>query len=344
FSRIIVYGTLAAFFVGQLIFHLTLLGTIKTWRRGNRLKKTVLIVGSGETAIELTKELSASRTIDYEIVDYSGTDIGTAFDRYKIDELFIVMTSQEGENIKEMVETADYHGVRVYMVPAFYKLFKHNIRGNHLGAIPIINVNESPLDNYYNARYKQAFDILFSITVLMLIAPLLVVIGLLVKLTSRGPVFYVPRRVGVGGRVFKMYKFRTMRHGTEKQEDKPIKRNDSRVTWVGKFLRRFNLDELPQFFNVLKGDMSVVGPRPHRVYLNKVMQNSVEKYMVRHYIKPGITGWAQVNGWRGPTETEEQKTERTRHDLWYIKHWTLGVDIKIIFLTIIGRKTRKNAF
>ena len=121
-------------------------------------------------------------------------------------------------------------------------------------------------------------------------------------------------------------------------------KNDERITRVGRIIRKYSLDELPQFFNVLMGDMSVVGPRPHRIFLNQVMQKEVDNYMIRHYLKPGITGWAQVNGWRGPTDTEEQKNGRTEHDLWYVENWTPLLDVKIIYLTIFGEKTFKTAF
>jgi len=194
------------------------------------------------------------------------------------------------------------------------------------------------------SNVKRLFDIFFSIFALVLVSPLLIIIGLLVKLTSKGPVLYVAERVGMGGDIFKMYKFRTMRHSGKSQEALSTRENDSRITLLGHFLRKTNLDELPQFFNVLKGEMSVVGPRPHRVYLDKKLQDEVDKYMIRRYIKPGITGWAQVNGWRGPTNTEEQKIQRTLHDIWYIKHWSFWLDLKIILLTVIGKKARKNAF
>lgn len=191
---------------------------------------------------------------------------------------------------------------------------------------------------------KRLFDIFFSIFAMILVSPLLIIIGLLVKLTSKGPVLYVAERVGIGGDIFKMYKFRTMRHSGKSQEAFSTRENDSRITPLGHFLRKSNLDELPQFLNVLKGEMSVVGPRPHRVYLDKKLRNEVDKYKIRYYIKPGITGWAQVNGWRGPTNTEEQKIQRTLHDIWYIKNWSFRLDLKIILLTMIGEKTRKNAF
>jgi lipopolysaccharide/colanic/teichoic acid biosynthesis glycosyltransferase len=165
-----------------------------------------------------------------------------------------------------------------------------------------------------------------------------------VKASSRGPVFYVPARIGLGGKEFGCLKFRSMVVDDSKDHNlKSTVVGDSRITKTGIFLRKYSLDELPQFINVLLGEMSVVGPRPHRAFLNEDMQKKVEGYMLRHYIKPGITGWAQVNGWRGPTETLEQKEQRTNHDLWYIDNWSFWLDIRIVLLTLIG-KSGHNAF
>ena len=199
-----------------------------------------------------------------------------------------------------------------------------------------------PLDSFFNAFFKRSFDMIFSLFALLLLLPVQLIIALLIKLTSRGPVFYIPQRVGAAGKTFNLYKFRTMY--SSHTENRSTEKNDVRVTKLGVFLRRWNLDELPQFYNVLKGQMSIVGPRPHRVDLDKELQDSIEMYTMRYRIKPGITGWAQVNGWRGPTKTEEQRKQRTQHDLWYIKHWSLWLDIKIIIMTLFWKKSRKNAF
>jgi len=362
FSRIIIYGTLAGFFAGINLLHFILLKAIGVWRIKNPINKKILIVGNDHSALDLSNALDKNKDTHYDIVVFIESDelrteiderliLGnladaqTVFQRYKIDELFIVLATSEEEEVKSLVEAADFHGARVRMVPIFYKLFQRNFDVKRVGDFPIINVNEIPLDNYYSALNKRVFDIVFSSIALMLCLPLLVVIALLVKLTSVGPVFYIPDRVGVGGTTFKLFKFRTMYDSSDDDDvERSTCKNDPRVTPLGRFLRRFDLDELPQFYNVLKGDMSVTGPRPHRVHLDKVLQNSVEKYMVRHYIKPGITGWAQINGWRGPTETEEQRVQRTEHDLWYIQNWNFRLDLKIIALTLLGRKARKNAF
>lgn len=363
YSRLIIYGTISVFGAAVFSTHIIIYWVLKVWRKKKARLRKALIVGSDRSTISLARQLSLSRDAQYDVTVYLDSDESEAPQEYRVtrgqlrdaaaflsqsnvDELFIVVTSPDEDLIRELVEVADYHGARVHMVPNFYKLFGQNFKIDHLGNIPIINLNQFPLDHYYNSVYKRVFDLVFSFCLLVLLSPLLVVIALLVKFTSKGPVLYVPERVGMAGKVFKMYKFRTMHYcqaGNDSQEAS-TRPNDTRITPQGKFLRKFSLDELPQFINVLKGDMSVVGPRPHRVYLDKMLQNSVDKYMLRHYIKPGVTGWAQVNGWRGPTETEEQRIQRTRHDLWYIRNWSLWLDIKIITLTLFGKKTRKNAF
>ena len=367
-SRIIIYGTVSIFFLALVISHLLILIILKNIRAKKLRDKKVLIFGKPHVIKNLVRQLTGSELLVSQcilIVEENGenecredlssmsgcivlqereADINNIFKSHKISEFFIPLSTASKGRLDEMLEVADYHGVRVRIVPDFPSLSRHTFQVRAISHIPIIDVVEIPLDNYYNARYKRMFDIFFSFFTLVLISPVLLLIGLLVKITSRGPVLYVPDRVGIAGKVFKLYKFRTMYESAGNNNAASTKKNDSRVTGLGRFLRKYNLDELPQFFNVLKGEMSVVGPRPHRVFLDKVMQNSVDQYMLRHYIKPGITGWAQVNGWRGPTLTEEQKIQRTHHDLWYIKNWSFLLDIKIIIKTIFAKKARKNAF
>jgi putative colanic acid biosynthesis UDP-glucose lipid carrier transferase len=361
YSRLVIYGSITFFFVGLIVSHLIFYYTLRWIRKKGKLMKRVLIVGDDHASIEFADELDKDDDVDYEILVYIDSDsletsvdhwlmvgklvkLKTIFKKEKFDELYIVVSSSNEDEVQNLVDTADYYGIRVRMIPAFYKLFQRNFEVKRFHNIPIINVNEIPLDRYYNWFYKRVFDLFFSLFALLVVSPLLIIIALSVKLTSRGPLLFVVKRVGMEGDVFKMYKFRTMYYSEEDRDTSSTQENDSRITPLGHFLRKTNLDELPQFFNVLKGDMSVVGPRPHRIYLDKKLQSEVAKYMIRHYIKPGLTGWAQVNGWRGPTNTEEQKIQRTRHDLWYIKNWTFWLDIKIIFLTLFGKKTWENAF
>jgi putative colanic acid biosynthesis UDP-glucose lipid carrier transferase len=191
---------------------------------------------------------------------------------------------------------------------------------------------------------KRVFDILFASAFLLGAWPLLLAIALGVKLTSPGPVLFRQRRLGRDGQVIEVLKFRTMTVTEDGDKVTQATKNDARVTRFGKFLRRTSLDELPQFLNVLRGDMSVVGPRPHAVAHNELYRTKILEYMLRHKVRPGITGWAQVNGWRGETETLDKMVQRVAHDLEYIRRWSFAFDLKIVAMTVFGQKTRANAY
>lgn len=200
-----------------------------------------------------------------------------------------------------------------------------------VGDLTLLDLRTSPMESIAYSIVKRSFDLLFSLLVLILTAPLMLVITILTKLASPGPLLFVQERVGLNGRLFRMYKFRTMRVGDQNEaETRWTTQNDPRRTSIGKFLRRTSLDELPQFFNVFKGDMSVVGPRPERPFFVKKFLNDVAQYNTRHFLRAGITGWAQVNGWRGDTSI----ARRVEYDLYYLRNWTFWFDIKIIFLTV----------
>jgi putative colanic acid biosynthesis UDP-glucose lipid carrier transferase len=267
------------------------------------------------------------------------------FNKYHFNEVIITIDLSREREIKELVNVSEYNGVRPSVVANYYSLFNRNFELKNFAGIPIVSIREVPLDPYTPRFWKRMFDIVFSFFVLLLLSPVFLVIAIAIKLESKGPVFYQPIRIGKRGAEISVFKFRSMRVSQNKADQtRSTSKDDDRITRVGKFIRKYSLDELPQFINVLIGDMSVVGPRPHRIDLNKRFQQTVQSYMVRQYIKPGITGWAQVNGWRGPTETKYQYIARTLHDLWYIEHWNFALDIYIIFLTVFGKKTRKNAF
>ena len=271
-------------------------------------------------------------------------DLPTILDNNSVDEIFITLSSLKEKKIKSSIKIADNYGIRVKLVPENPIFIAKNYKAGTMGDIAVFQLRQSPLDNFSNMVLKRLFDFFFALVVIILLSPIYLIIGLIIYLDKKGPVFYTPQRKGEAGGSFKCYKFRTMSlcdnplNGT-----KSTVRNDPRITPIGRILRKSDLDELPQFFNVLKGEMSVIGPRPHRIILQNDFRKIVNNYMVRSYIKPGITGWAQVNGWRGPTVTDEQKKQRVKHDLWYIENWNFWLDIKIIFLTLFGRH-RKNAF
>ncbi|EJF10737.1 undecaprenyl-phosphate glucose phosphotransferase [Pontibacter sp. BAB1700] len=324
--------------------------------------KNTLIAGIGDSASNVVRQLQNSQTASYNIKGFikckeekcqveqnkvvSDLDgINQYLMSNRVDEIVIALPIKTSKKVKRIIEAADYHGVRVKYVPDFQGILGHSYKLCRYGNLDAINVRQVPLDSHMASIAKFTFDKLFSFSALILLMPLFAVIAFLIKLESPGPVFYCPIRIGKGGRPFRLYKFRSMSVCDRVAGGSlSTKLGDERITKLGRILRKYSLDELPQFMNVLLGDMSVVGPRPHRSYLNQQFQASVEKYMVRHYCKPGITGWAQVNGWRGPTETKEQKTQRTEHDLWYIENWSLLLDMKIVYMTLFGKKTHISAF
>lgn len=361
-SRLIIFGTIFGFFLLRNLGYIVIYQYLKTRRKRGRHVAKLLVLGAGKVGAQLQRHVERDVSLGYKIVgflddnrDASNVDSSLILGKLddlkeillstEVDEIVISLPLSANEQILESLDQADFHGVRVKLVPDYYRMFNRNFQITQLGNMPVINLRKIPLDNLFNQLFKRTFDILFSAAVLVCLFPLFLIIGVLIILDSKGPVLYRPVRIGKEGREFRCLKFRTMfKNEDSKHNTKSTVAGDKRITRVGTFLRKKNLDELPQFMNVLIGEMSVVGPRPHRTYLNQHMQKQVEGYMVRHYIKPGITGWAQVNGWRGPTETYEQKSERTTHDIWYIENWSFLLDLEIIYLTLFGKSTNKNAF
>jgi putative colanic acid biosynthesis UDP-glucose lipid carrier transferase len=319
----------------------------------------ILIVGSSQRSRQVSDFTKKIGKFRYDLVGYLSDeqldlqmnghkllgrvgDLPYILDATPIDEIFIAGAAIGKEKMSHVIEEADFRGIRISVIPETLDV---PMTSYDLGGFQVLRYRRTPLDNFNNFLLKRLFDFVFSATVLVVLSPLLLIISLLILLDGKGAILYRPHRKGEGGRTFKCNKFRTMSvcddpvYGTKSTDS-----NDTRVTRIGKYLRKYDLDELPQFYNVLKGDMSVVGPRPHREFLQDDFRKIVNDYMVRHYVKPGITGWAQVNGWRGPTQTEEQKKQRIRHDIWYIENWSFLLDLKIIFLTVFGKKSRLNAF
>ncbi len=329
---------------------------ISTRKDGPSYKK-VLVIGAGKVgaAIHTFYKLNPSQgNLIGFLDDFKAsterfrvlgglTDFQKIFNSTPFNEVIITIDLGEEKKIKDLVNLAEYNGVRPAIVANYYSLFNRNFEIKSLAGIPLVNIREVPLDFYIPRFWKRIFDLAFSSFALLITSPIFFFIAIAIKLDSKGPVFYRPIRIGKNGAQILIYKFRSMRN-SKATSTQSTKVNDDRITRVGKFIRKYSLDELPQFLNVFNGDMSVVGPRPHRVDLDKQFQQIVPSYMVRQYIKPGITGWAQVNGWRGPTETKYQYIARTLHDLWYIEHWNFALDIYIIFLTLFGKNTHKNAF
>jgi putative colanic acid biosynthesis UDP-glucose lipid carrier transferase len=230
----------------------------------------------------------------------------------------------------------------VYFVPDFFLFDLLHARWGVIGNVSILSIFDTPFHGI-GGWVKRLEDIVLGIFALALVAPLMVAIAVGVRMSSPGPVLFRQRRHGLSGREIYVLKFRTM----TVCEDGPLVRQaaigDSRITAFGAFLRRTSLDELPQLLNVIGGSMSLVGPRPHAIVHNELYRSKIHGYMLRHKVKPGITGWAQVNGWRGETDTIEKMEKRIEHDLQYIHRWSIGLDIRILFLTVFGRRVRQNA-
>ncbi|MCA1931510.1 undecaprenyl-phosphate glucose phosphotransferase, partial [Rheinheimera sp.] len=261
----------------------------------------------------------------------------------EFDKLYITLPLSADKRIAEIIQRLGDTTVDVHIVPDLLLYNLMHARLGNIGSVETLSVFESP---YYGARdwLKRSFDIVVSSIALVLLAVPMLVIAAAIKLTSRGPVLFKQDRYGLDGKPIKVYKFRSMTVQDNGSTVVQATKNDARVTPLGAVLRRTSLDELPQFINVLKGDMSVVGPRPHAVAHNEQYRKLVAFYMLRHKVKPGITGWAQINGWRGETDSLEKMEKRIEYDLNYIKNWSLWWDAKIVFLTFFRGFTGKNVY
>jgi putative colanic acid biosynthesis UDP-glucose lipid carrier transferase len=261
----------------------------------------------------------------------------------QVDVVYIALPLRAESRISEIVRKLADSTASVYVVADFLVFDLVHAQWSNVHGLPVVSVFESPFYGV-NGWLKRFEDIVLGSLILLLISPAMLLIALGVKLSSPGPVFFRQRRYGLNGEEIRVLKFRTMTVCEDGPDVVQAKKNDQRVTRFGAFLRRTSLDELPQFINVLSGEMSIVGPRPHAVAHNEMYRRMIHGYMLRHKVKPGITGWAQVNGWRGETDTLEKMEQRINHDLHYIQNWGLLFDLKIIFRTIFGAGTRQNAY
>jgi putative colanic acid biosynthesis UDP-glucose lipid carrier transferase len=261
----------------------------------------------------------------------------------KIDYVYLTLPLQEERKALSLLNELADTTASVYVVPDLFINDLLHARWFSIGGIPVISIFESPFYGV-DGWVKRLEDIVVASTILLCIFPLLILIGMAVKLTSSGPMIFRQRRYGLNGEIVEVWKFRSMTVCEDSSEIPQAKRADPRITPLGAFLRRTSLDELPQFINVLQGQMSIVGPRPHAVAHNEQYRKLIYGYMLRHKVKPGITGWAQINGWRGETDTLEKMQKRVEHDLYYINNWSIWLDMKIIFRTIGAVVAGKNAY
>jgi putative colanic acid biosynthesis UDP-glucose lipid carrier transferase len=259
----------------------------------------------------------------------------------EIEEVIITLSSQPPELLDEIIRICNINAVRIHIIPDYFRFLSSRFQISSIGNFPIITARQEPLEEANRRFLKRTFDIIFSFLVLILLLSWLYpILALLIKINSKGKVLFIQKRVGVKNEMFECYKFRTLTSESSQETEtfKPVLMGDKRVTGFGNFLRKSNIDELPQFFNVLKGDMSVVGPRPHAIPYQDLYGKIFEEIKMRHNVRPGITGWAQVNGLRGDVEDEKENSRRTimrmKYDLWYIENWTMRLDLQIILMTI----------
>lgn len=374
----IIYGTAILYFLKQTdyarlflaifillnltmdyIFRLTVMQILKQMRKSGKNLKHILLVGYSRTAEGYIDRLRAHPEWGYyvhgilddirkpgesyrhvEIIgDIKQLEAMLATNEY--DEIAITLSIQEFSKLENIVAVCEKSGVHTKFIPDYNHIIPTKPYTEDLDGIPVIHVRHVPLSSSFNNILKRCVDLFGATVALILFSIPMMILSLIIKITSPGPLIFKQTRIGLHNREFQMYKFRSMKVQEASTEKKAwTTANDPRVTTIGKFMRKTNMDELPQIFNVLRGDMSLVGPRPERPYFVKKFKEVIPRYMIKHQVRPGMTGWAQVNGYRGDTSI----TRRIECDLYYVENWTLFLDFKILFLTFFGRNTNKNAY
>ncbi|WP_252247642.1 undecaprenyl-phosphate glucose phosphotransferase [Clostridium sp. ZS6] len=315
--------------------------TLSKMRSNGMNLKHVIIIGAGEVANEYLKVINNNKSFGYSYSGYvanssnfQGKKLGNydelfnVLNNYNADEVVCALDIEDAKYLENIVSSCEKTGTKISIIPFCYKYIPSKPYIDQLGSIPLINVRRIPLDNFGNAFIKRTIDILGSLGLIILTSPIMIVTALVIKCTSKGPIIFRQPRVGLNKNTFTMYKFRSMKVNSEEQSGWSTN-NDPRKTKFGSFIRKFSIDELPQFFNVLKGDMSLVGPRPEIPHFVDEFKNEIPLYMVKHQVKPGITGLAQVNGFRGDTSIKK----RIEYDIHYIENWDILLDISILFKT-----------
>jgi Undecaprenyl-phosphate glucose phosphotransferase len=353
-------ATLAIFLVCAIIFVILGRAIVRAivergHRDGKRLDR-VLIAGSGELARAVVERVNGHRELGFTVVGYLSNGEESKLDgleclgtidqaeqviaEQNIDHVFVALPHASSEAMMALLDRLVRSVVAIHVVPDLLQFMVLRSRVEDLDGLPTINLSETPLEGW--SRFlKRGFDLIVATAALIVFSPVMLIVAIAIKLGDRGPVFYRQERMGLDGKPFEIVKFRSMRVGAEKDTGaKWAEKNDPRRTRVGRFIRETSLDELPQLFNVLLGDMSVVGPRPERPQFVEQFRAEFPHYMLRHKVRAGITGWAQVHGWRGNTSMRM----RIEHDLYYIENWSLMLDLKILFMTLIHGLKHENAY
>ena len=325
---------------------------MKQLRKKGRNLRHLLIIGTGEVAKNFRELIKKHPDFGYRVKGFlsrdarSDDEIISTYDKLdeilasgSIDEVVIALPQEDYSLIDEVIKTCNRNAIRSHIIPDYFKFVSQRFRISMLGNFPIITSRNEPLEEVQWRAVKRIFDFTFSLLVVVFILSILFpIVALLIKFSSKGPILFIQERIGAKNKKFRCYKFRTLKSDKQSGTFRPVTNNDSRITPLGRFLRKTNIDELPQFINVLKGEMSIVGPRPYPVPYDDRYEKIFEEIKLRHNVKPGISGWAQIHGLRGDViDDEENKkliSKRIDYDLWYIENWSFGLDIQIIFLTI----------
>ena len=332
---------------------------LRSMRKNGYNLKHILLVGYSHAAEEYIDRIIANPQWGYKIrgilddhieagTEYKGVkvlgriaNLMVILPQNRLDEIAITLGLNEYYRLEEIVALCEKSGVHTKFIPDYNRVIPTKPYTEDILGLPVINIRHVPLTNTYYAFLKRTMDIVGSICAIILFSPVMLFSVIMIKLTSPGPLIFKQERVGLHNQPFMMYKFRSMEvQAPEKEKTRWSVKDDPRVTGFGKFMRKTSIDELPQLFNVLKGEMSLVGPRPERPFFVEKFKEEIPRYMIKHQVRPGITGWAQVNGYRGNTSIRK----RIEYDLYYIENWTLGLDIKILFLTVFKGFINKNAY
>lgn len=359
YSRYLIFVFFIAATVITIIERLLIKLLIKKLRTKGFNEKHILILGKGEIAAKLLQRIFKNPQWGYKVVgildDFMPLesnlygikivgnldDLEVRLSTPDIDEVFITLDFNDYSKLEQVINTCEKCGVRTQIIPAYYKYMPVKAYVEEVEGLPIINMRYVPLDNIVNKIIKRTFDILVSLVSIIIFFPIMLITAIIIKYDSPGPILFKQERVGFNKNPFNMYKFRSM--GIQKETEEKVQwttKDDPRKTKFGTFIRKTSIDELPQIFNVLMGDMSLVGPRPERPYFVDKFKEQIPKYMVKHQVRPGITGWAQVSGWRGDTSIEK----RIEFDIYYIENWSFWFDIKIMFFTVFKGFINKNAY
>ncbi len=359
YSRYYVFLFFFLNFAFGLAFRMLLAHVLRVARRKGYNLKHVLLVGYGQATEAYIDRIFANPQWGYYIhgILDDTMEIGTMYKKVPVigtitnlsaflskmtlDEIAITLCVKEYEKLEKIVGICEKSGVHTKFVPDYYSFIPTTPYTEDLYGLPVINIRNVPLSNTYNRVIKRLVDIFGAIVALIIFGIPMLLVALIIKITSPGPIIFSQVRIGKHNQKFKMYKFRSMEIQPEKEEKKAWTTfQDPRVTGIGKFIRKTSIDELPQLFNVLKGDMSLIGPRPERPFFVDKFKEEIPRYMIKHQVSPGLTGWAQINGYRGDTSIRK----RIDHDLYYIENWTLALDFKILFLTFFKGFINKNAY